>query len=68
MVFNLLRRLVLTAVVVPVAAAGVRKLSDVVEKRRGPNRVTRLMRQGADTAQNMFGRKKKPRRRFGFGH
>jgi hypothetical protein len=31
----------------------------VVEARRGPSRVTRLMRQGADTAESLFGRKKR---------
>ncbi|MEV6342259.1 hypothetical protein [Actinoplanes sp. NPDC051851] len=61
---NLLRRLAVTAVVVPLAATGARKLSDAVERRRGANRASRLLRQGADTVQTLFGRKK--RRRFGF--
>ena len=42
--------------------AGVRKASDMVDRRNGPNRATRLLRQGADTAESLFGRKK--RRRF----
>ena len=67
MFFNLIRRTVIMAVAVPLAAAGARKLSDVVEARRGPSRATRLLRQGADTLQGRFGRKPK-RRRFGFGH
>jgi hypothetical protein len=64
MFLNLFRRFVLTAVAVPLAAFGARKLSDAVERRRGPNRVTRMLRQGADTLQ-VFRRPKK--RRFSFG-
>jgi hypothetical protein len=64
MIWNLLRRLVLTAILVPLGVAGARKLGDAVERRRGPgNRASRWLRQGADTAQTLFGRKK--RRRFG---
>ena len=63
MIFNLVRRWVLMAVAIPLAAAGARKLSDVVEARRGPSRGTRLLRSGADTLQGKFGRQKK-RRRF----
>jgi hypothetical protein len=66
MFFTLIRRYLLMAVAVPLAAAGVRKLSDVVEARRGPSRGTNLLRQGADTLQGRFGRQKK-RRRFSFG-
>jgi hypothetical protein len=66
MIFNLLRRFVVMAVAVPLAAAGARKLSDVVEARRGPSRGTRLLRTGADTLQGQFGRQKK-RRRFARG-
>jgi hypothetical protein len=66
MLFSLVRRFVVMAVAVPLAAAGARKLSDAVEARRGPSRGTRLLRQGADTLQNQLGRKKK-QRRFSFG-
>jgi hypothetical protein len=66
MFFNLFRRYVLMAVAIPLAAAGARKLSDVVEAKRGPSRSTRLLRQGADTLQGRFGRQKK-RSRFAFG-
>jgi hypothetical protein len=66
MFFNLVRRYILMAVAVPLAAAGARKLSDVVEARRGPSRGTRLLRTGADTLQGRFGRQKK-RRRFSLG-
>ena len=66
MFFNLIRRYVLMAVAVPLAAAGARKLSDVVEAKRGPSRGTRLLRQGADNLQGRFGRQKK-RSRFSLG-
>jgi hypothetical protein len=66
MLLNLVKRYVLLAVAVPLAAAGARKLSDVIEARRGPSRGTRLLRQGADTIQGRFGRRPK-QRRFGFG-
>ncbi|MBB4763524.1 hypothetical protein ACFQFC_04885 [Amorphoplanes digitatis] len=62
----MIRRFVLMAVAVPAAVAGARKLSDVVEARRGPSRGTRLLRQGADAVQRRFGRQPK-RRRFGRG-
>jgi len=64
--FFLIKRFVLMAIAVPLAAAGARKLSDVVEAKRGPSRGTRLLRQGADTLQSQFGRRKK-RSRFAFG-
>jgi hypothetical protein len=64
--FFLMKRYVLMAVAIPLAAAMARKLSDVVEAKRGPNRGTRLLRQGADTLQGQFGRRKK-RSRFAFG-
>lgn len=65
MIPNLIRRFVIMAVAVPLAAAGARKLSEVLEARRGSSRATRLLRQGADTLGG-FGRPKK-RRRFSFG-
>jgi hypothetical protein len=64
MILNLFRRFVIMAVALPLAAAGARKLSDVVEARRGPSRTTRLLRQGADTLQGFRPQKK---RRFRFG-
>ena len=63
MFINLLRRFLIMAVLVPLAAAGARKLSDVVEAKRGPSRGTRLLRQGADTLQGF--RRSGKRRRFG---
>ena len=63
-IITLIRRFVVAAVVVPLAAAGVRKASDAYDRRRGPNRATRYLRQGANTAEQMFGRKKRKRRFF----
>ena len=66
MFFGLIRRFAVMAIAVPLAAASARKLSDIVEARRGPSRSTRLLRRGADTLQGRFGRQKK-RSRFAFG-
>jgi len=52
------------AVAVPLAAVGARRVGQAVEKRRGANRVTRMLHKGADTLQGMTGHKRK--RRFGF--
>jgi hypothetical protein len=65
MFFSLIKRTVVMAVAVPLAAAGARKLSEVVEARRGPSRGTRLLRQGADALQGF--RRQQKRRRFSFG-
>jgi hypothetical protein len=62
--YNLIRRFVIAAVVIPLAIAGARKASDMVEARRGPNRATRWVRQGADAAESIFGRKSRRRRSF----
>ncbi len=48
MIFNLLRRWVIVAIAVPLAAAGIRKLSQVVEARRGHSRGTALLHRSAD--------------------
>jgi hypothetical protein len=64
MFFNLIRRFLIAAVAVPLAAAGARKLSTSIEKRRGASRTTRALREGADFLQG-FRRPKK--RRFSFG-
>jgi hypothetical protein len=61
---NLIRRFVIMAVAVPLAAASARKLSEVLEAKRGSSRATRLLRQGADTLQGVRRPKK---RRFSFG-
>jgi hypothetical protein len=63
MIPNLIRRFVIMAVAVPLAAAGARKLSNTIEARRGSSRATRALRQGADMLQG-FRRPKK--RRFSF--
>ena len=57
--YPMIRRFVIAAVVIPIAVAGVRKLSDVVDERRGANRGTRLLRKGADAAETIFGRRKR---------
>jgi len=57
--YPMIRRFVIAAIVIPVAVAGVRKLSDVVDERRGANRGTRLLRKGADAAETIFGRRKR---------
>ena len=64
MFVNLIKRFVVMAVAVPLAAFGARKLSDALESKRGPSKASRLLRQGADTLQG-FGRQKK-KRRFSF--
>jgi hypothetical protein len=64
MIPTLIKRYAIAAVAIPLAAAGARKLSQVVEERHGPSRGTRWLRQGADTLQSALGRKKK--RRFTF--
>ena len=64
MIPNLIRRFVIMAIAVPLAALGARKLSDSIEARRGPSRGTRLLRQGADTLQGLRRPKK---RRFSVG-
>jgi len=64
MIPNLIRRYVIMAVALPLAAIGARKLSETLEARRGPSRGSRLLRQGADTLQGIRRPKK---RRFSFG-
>jgi hypothetical protein len=61
---NLIRRFVIMAVAVPLAAAGARKLSETLEARNGSSRTTRFLRQGADALQGFRPQKK---RRFSFG-
>ena len=63
MFLNLIRRFVIMAIAVPLAAAGFRKLSERMEAKRGPSRTTRWLRQGADTLQGFRPQKK---RRFSF--
>jgi hypothetical protein len=63
MIPNLIRRFVIMAVAVPLAAMGARKLSETLEKRNGPTRTTRALREGANFMQGM----RRPRkRRWGF--
>jgi hypothetical protein len=62
MIWKSLARWAVAVVAVPLAIAGVRRLTDAVEGRRGSSRTTRFLRRSADTAQSLFGRPK--RRRF----
>ncbi|MGS2617604.1 hypothetical protein ACVCAH_24230 [Micromonospora sp. LZ34] len=50
----------LMAIAVPLAAAGVRRISHTLEARRGPSGVTRLLTKGAD----LLRPQKTKRRRF----
>ena len=61
MFFTLIKRFLFAAIAVPLAAFGARKLADTIEKRRGPNRGTQLLRSGANTVQDRFGRQKRRR-------
>jgi hypothetical protein len=62
MIWKILARWALAVIAVPLAVAGVRRLSDAVESRRGTTRTTRFMRRSADTVQSVFGRPKRRRR------
>ena len=55
-----LRRWAVVAVALPLAAAGIRKVSQVVEARRGPSGMTKGMRHVAD----LLGSGRRRRRRF----
>jgi hypothetical protein len=57
-------RWALAAVAVPLAVAGTRKVSDLIEARRGSTRTSRMLRRGAGLAQRLTGRKR--RRRLGW--
>ncbi|MEV0394920.1 hypothetical protein [Polymorphospora rubra] len=66
MIRNAIRRWAVVAVAVPVAAAGVRKVSQTMEARRGQSKATRMLHNAAGQAQRMFGHKpKRNRLRFG---
>ena len=58
---GMVKRFAIMAVLLPLAAAGARKVSQTIEARRGPTGVSKLLRQGAD-ALHMSGRR---RSRFG---
>ncbi|MFV2018392.1 hypothetical protein [Micromonospora sp. LOL_023] len=58
MVGRMIKRWAVVAIAVPLAAAGARKLSSVVESRRGPSRTSNLLRRAGDTLHQ----KKKGRR------
>ncbi|SNT60212.1 hypothetical protein SAMN05421812_11238 [Asanoa hainanensis] len=60
MLATAVRRWAVLAVALPLAAAGIRKVTQVVEARRGSSGLTRSMRQVAD----LLGSGRKRRRRF----
>jgi len=60
MIWKWVGRWAIAAIAVPLAAAGVRKVGQAVEARRGQNRATRMLRGSADFLQRTAGRK--PRR------
>lgn len=53
---KLMKRWAVIAVAVPVAATGARKLSESMERRRGPSRFSVLLRKAADMLQKVSGR------------
>lgn len=62
MVWKTVMRWVGAAIAVPLAAAGARRLGEVVESRRGrSSRLSDALRRSADILQRLFGRS--PRRR-----
>lgn len=56
MVGKLVRRWAIAAIAVPLAGAGVRRLSEAVEARRGPSRTTKLLRRSGEALQWGVGR------------
>jgi len=61
--WKMMVRWAIAAVALPVAAAGVRKVGQAVEARRGSSRVTRALSRSADTMQTLAGRRSRRRRR-----
>ncbi len=62
MIWRMLIRWAVAVIAVPLAVAGVRRISDALEARRGSTRTTRFLRRSADTAQTLLGRPKRRRR------
>jgi hypothetical protein len=62
MIWRVFIRWVLALIAVPLAVAGVRRLSDALEARRGSSRTTWFLRRSAETTENLFGRRKRRRR------
>jgi hypothetical protein len=59
MLWKSIARWAIMAIAVPLAAVGIRKLSESLEARRGKNRTTGLLRKSADGLDFMSGRKSK---------
>jgi hypothetical protein len=56
MLWRIVGRWALIAIAIPVAAVVLRKISESVERRHGPTRVTALLRRGASTLESLTGR------------
>jgi hypothetical protein len=59
MLWRILGRWALIAIAVPLAAVILRKISESVERRRGPSKVTGLLRRGASTLDGLTGRNRR---------
>jgi hypothetical protein len=59
MLWRILGRWAVIAVAFPVAAVILRKISESVERRRGPTKVTGLLRRGASTLDGVTGRNRR---------
>jgi hypothetical protein len=64
MVGRFVKRWAIMAIALPVAAAGARRLSRSMESRKGPSRMSGLLRKGADILQQATGRTPAKRRRW----
>jgi hypothetical protein len=59
MLWRIVGRWALLAVAVPVAAIVLRKISESIERRRGPSKATGLLRRGASTLDGLSGRNRR---------
>ena len=59
MLSRILGRWALIAIAVPLAAVILRKISESVERRRGPSKVASLLRRGASTLDGLTGRNRR---------
>jgi hypothetical protein len=53
MLGKLAKRWAMLTVAVPVAAAGARKLSELLERKQGPSKASTMLRKSADTLQRL---------------
>ena len=59
MLWKIVGRWALIAIAVPLAAVVLRKISESVERRRGPSKTTGLLRRGASTLESLTGRSRR---------